>query len=482
MNAQVNPLVPLEEGLSRMPGTMFVGNLFAAWEDPIKLFTQATRAHGDDVRLKFLHIDYLLLNSPASVQHVLVGRPERYHKSQSYAGLKVVLGEGLLTSEGDFWKKQRRLAQPAFHRDRLAGFADVMVDSTVAMLDRWSQHEAKTGAPFDLHRELMRLTFRIVGLTLLSVDLDEDAKEVGDALNVALEWANQYVESVVRIPPWVPTPRNVRFMRAKKKLDALVSRIIEDRRQSGERKNDLLDMLMSAEDADTGERMSDAQIRHELLTLVLAGHETTANALSFAFYLLSRHPDVMRQVAAEVAVVCGDRPPALQDLRKLELTTMVVEESMRLYPPAWVFERQAVEDDVIGQVRIPKGTMIGISPFVAHRNARSWPNPEGFDPWRFSKQNGASRNRYTYLPFGGGQRFCIGNNFALMEMQIIIALVAQRFRIDLSPGFRLELDPSVTLRPKHGVDVVLRPAPPINLLEAPPHAEATRRDATASGT
>ncbi len=436
-------------------GTFVVGSLFEAWDDPLKLFADATRAYGDNVRLKFAYLEYLLISDPSTIQHILVSNHTNYTKSRNYQGLKVILGEGLLTSEGDFWKKQRKLSQPAFHREHMEGFLRQMADSTTDMLDRWSS-EKRGDTSFDLHREMMRLTFRIVGRTLMSTELDGEARAIGDALNVTLEWANQYVESVVRIPPWVPTPRNLRFMRAKETIDSLVDRIIAQRRVSSDLGHDLLGMLMGASDAETGEGMSDKQLRHEILTLVLAGHETTANALSFLFHLLSTHPDVARRVAAEVETVLSGRTPTLADLKRLEYTTMVIEETLRLYPPAWVLERQSIADDVAGGFHIPKNTIIGISPYILHRNPALWDNPEGFDPERFSKARSAGRGKYHYLPFGGGPRFCIGNAFALMEMQVIVPMILQRARLDLVPGFRLELDPSVTLRPKHGIPMTLR--------------------------
>jgi cytochrome P450 len=245
-------------------------------------------------------------------------------------------------------------------------------------------------------------------------------------------------------------------MRAKETIDSLVDRIIAQRRVSSDLGHDLLGMLMGASDAETGEGMSDKQLRHEILTLVLAGHETTANALSFLFHLLSTHPDVARRVAAEVETVLSGRTPTLADLKRLEYTTMVIEETLRLYPPAWVLERQSIADDVAGGFHIPKNTIIGISPYILHRNPALWDNPEGFDPERFSKARSAGRGKYHYLPFGGGPRFCIGNAFALMEMQVIVPMILQRARLDLVPGFRLELDPSVTLRPKHGIPMTLR--------------------------
>ena len=456
LSRNVEAILPATKKLPGPRGTFVVGSLFEAWADPLKLFADATRAYGNNVRLKFAHIEYLLVNDPDSVQHILVQNHQNYTKSRNYQGLKVILGEGLLTSEGDFWKKQRKLAQPAFHREHMEGFVADMTRSTVDMLDRWEKDFAPRTASFDLHREMMRLTFRIVGQTLLSTELDGEARAIGDALNVALAWANEYVESVVRIPPWVPTPKNLKLSRAKDTLDSLVDRIIADRRASSDLKRDLLGMLMAATDADTGEGMSDKQLRNELLTLVLAGHETTANALSFLFYLLSTHPEVARRVEAEVDEVLSGRSPTLADLKRLEYTTMVIEETLRLYPPAWVLERQSIAEDTVGGFTVPKNTIVGISPFMLHRNPALWDNPEGFDPERFSKARSAGRGKYHYLPFGGGPRFCIGNAFALMEMQVIVPLVLQRARLELVPGFRLELEPSVTLRPKRGIAVTRR--------------------------
>lgn len=438
----------------RVSGVPLFGNLLEAWKSPLDLFLRGVAEQGEDVHLRFLHLDYLLLTRPASVHHVLVAQPERYTKSVNYDGLKVVLGNGLLTSEGTFWKKQRRLMQPAFHRSRLTGFVDTMGRATLEMLDRWEREGARA---FDLHQELMRLTFRIVGLTLLSQDLDGDARAVGEALSVALEWANAHVESVVRVPLWMPTPANLRFKRARATLDEMVLRLIAERRAAPHDVDqiDLLDMLLDVQDADTGERMNDEQIKHELLTLVLAGHETTANALSFLFYLLAKHPDVHARVADEARAVIGDRVPTAAELKQLELTTCVIEEAMRLYPPAWVFERQAQQDDEIDGRRIRKGTVVGMSPYVVQRSPLHWSEPDRFDPTRFAPAGRSEINKYVFMPFGGGHRFCIGNQFAMMEMQAIVALLATRCRFTIAPDFALTLEPMVTLRPARGIPVTL---------------------------
>lgn len=438
-------------------GGILSGNIWEAWEDPLRLFRDGVRDHGNHVRFRFGWLSYHLVNDPASAHHVLVENARAYVKSRNYAGLKILLGQGLLTSEGDFWKRQRRLAQPAFHRQRLQGFADQMVACTGDHLDRWERELAPRGALFDLHAEMMRLTFRVVGRTLLSKDLDGEARSFGDALTVALRWTNEYVESVVKVPPWVPTPNNRRFQRAARTLEGLVDGIVAERRAAGDTapKDDLLAMLMEAKDEATGESMSDRQLRDELITLVLAGHETTANSLSFTFDLLARHPAAYRRLRAEAVEVLGDRDPTLADLGRMPYTKAVIEESLRLFPPAWVVERDALEADVVGGHPIPPGATVAVSPYILHRRADLWPDPEGFDPERFLHPDPA-RPKLAYMPFGAGPRTCIGNAFAMMEMQLVLPMIARRFRLELEPHARVELDPSVTLRPKAGVPMRLR--------------------------
>lgn len=431
-------------------GNLLTGSLLQAWDDPLALFTSGVREHGDLVRFRFAWLDYYLVNDAMGAHRVLVENAKGYVKSPNYQGLKTMLGEGLLTSEGDFWKRQRKLAQPAFHRDSLHGFASDMVGATSDLIERWRREDVCSGKPFDLHEEMMRLTFRIVGKTLLGTDLEADARDFGDSLNVALKWANEYVESIVRVPPWVPTPKNLRFRKAQSVIEGVVRRVVDERRSAKQAKRDLLGMLMAATDADTGDRMSDRQLMDELLTLTLAGHETTSNALSFAIYLLSRHPDVARRVREEEAKVLGGRAPSLEDLQAMPYMRAVIEETLRLYPPAWIVERMTLEEDVILGRAIPKGSIVAVSPYAMHRNPRYHANPEGFDPGRFLTPD-PSRPKLAYLPFGGGPRTCIGNAFAMMEMQIILPMLLSKFDLDLVGGFQLELDPSVTLRPAKGI-------------------------------
>lgn len=448
--------------LHRAPGPRGVplfGSTLEAWKDPLALMLRAMREHGDIVGLRFGPFDYLMLNDSDAIHHVLVENYKNYTKGRNYEGLKLVLGQGLVTSEGEHWRKQRKLAQPAFHRDRLAGFAEIMARATAGFVEQWA---SKDGQVVDVHEEMVRLTFLIVGLTLFSVDLGGEADRVGPLVADAVRYANDYAMALIRIPPWVPTAKNRHFRRIKGSLDKLVYRMIQERREAGASatQDDLLAMLMSATDADSGAAMSDEELRDEAMTIVLAGHETTANLLAFTWHLLSLHPDVARRVRAEAIEVLGDRAPGVSDLPRLELTTRVLQEVMRIYPPAWGFERQAIEADQAGGYRIEKGTIVGILPYVLHRNPRHWPNPESFDPDRFLPERSAERPRYAYLPFGGGPRQCIGNAFAMMEAQIVLAMIARRYRLENVAGHPFALDPTVTLRPRHGIRATIRAEPP----------------------
>ena len=442
------------DSLPGVEGVPIAGSFFDARRDPLELFDRAARHGGDGACLRFGPYRYLLLHSPEAIRHVFVENARAYHKSPSYRGLAMVLGNGLITSEGDFWKRQRRLAQPAFHRERLAGFVEAMVRDTRDMLDGWRRDG---DGPFDLHDDMMRLTLRIVGHTLFSTDVQADAGAVGAAFAVALERANDESISLVNVPTWLPLPGNRRFKKALATLDGLVHRIIAERRAlpEGGRPNDLLSMLMAARD-DDGAGMSDGQLRDEVMSLVGAGHETTANALAWTFHLLGDHAEVAERVADEARAVCGDRVPALGDLPKLEYTKRVVEESMRLRPPVWVMERVAIEDDVVRGIRVPKGTLLAAAPWCLHRDPRHWSDPERFDPERFLPEAVEARGRYTYLPFGAGPRVCIGNGFAMMEAQLLLAMIAREHRLERAPWRAVTPDPSITLRPKGGMTMIRR--------------------------
>jgi cytochrome P450 len=303
-----------------------------------------------------------------------------------------------------------------------------------------------------MHHEMMRLTLRIVGETLLAYDPSDAASEVGAALRFLLSIANRRASSVLHLPPSVPTFENLRFRRALATLDQVVLRIIAERRRNPGDRGDLLSMLMQSRDEETGESMDDRQLRDEAMTIFLAGHETTANALGFTWLLLSRHPATFRELRAELSQVLGGRSPTLADLPRLTLTRRILQESMRLYPPAWIIGRSVIGPDEIGGYEIPARSIVFISPYVVHRHPRLWENPEGFDPHRFAQEP----PRGAYFPFGGGPRMCIGNGFASMESELLLATIAQRVRPDLVPGHRVELEPSITLRPRFGLRMTIR--------------------------
>jgi len=429
------------------------------WRDPLQMFVRASRTFGDAMTLRFGPYRFVVLHRPEDIRHVYVQNADNYVKSRTYRGLKLVLGNGLVTSEGDFWRRQRKLANPAFHRKRLSVFANDMVRCTDEMCGDWAK--APAGTELDVAEAMMALTFRIVGHTLFSTELGGATDRVGAAMTVANHYANKLGESLVSLPTWTPTAENRRFWQAKATLDELVIGMIEQRRRqmeaTGDAGHDLMAMLMEATDESGSERMSDEQLRDEVLTLVAAGHETTANALAWTFMLLSQHPDVARRLRAEVDDVLWGRLPTVDDLPRLAFTEQVVKESMRLYPPVWIIEREALGADEVGGWRYPAGTVVGTCMYAAHRNPRLWPNPEGFDPDRFSPQRSEGRPRYAYMPFGAGPRSCIGNHFAMMEAILLVATIAQRFELELVPGHRVRLDPGITLRPKGGLPMRVFP-------------------------
>jgi len=427
---------------------------------PIEALFKITDACGDVARLRFPTKPRVahLLRHPDYVRHVLVENAKNYGKqTRGYAKLRGMLGSGLVTSEGDFWKRQRRIANPAFHRERIAHFSELMVNCASEMLDGWKESVA-SGKPFDVSREMMRLTLRVIGLTMLSTDVQAQSSAVGDAIDDLLHITIRRINSVLGWPEWVPTEQNRRYDRARSALDGIVNGMIAERRRSAKDRGDLLSMLMSARDPETGEGMSDTQLRDEAMTVFVAGHETTANALTWTLCLLSRHPDAERTLRREIREVCGDRLPKLEDLDRLVYTEKVIKESMRLVPPVWIIARSAIEDDVIGGYRIPKDTWIFVSPYLMHHEPRFWENPEGFDPGRFSPEEEAKRPKGAYFPFALGPRKCIGESFAMMEARLILASIVQRTRLELVPGRSIELDPTVTLRPKGGLWMTARPA------------------------
>jgi cytochrome P450 len=445
----LGPVAPTPPGPR---GSLIRGNWTEGWNDPLALFARCQAEFGPIARLRFGPHFYYLLNDPDLIHHVMHKNAKNYRKSRYYRGIKRVLGDGLFTSEGDFWRRQRRLAGPAFHRERLNAFAATMTACTRDALPRLKELVGKT---LSVEKEMSRLALRIVCRTLFSAEVGADS----DAVARAVSFANEFAERTSFLPAWVPTTKNRELKEALAVFDGIVTHMLEERRSgraSPATKGDVLSMLMAARDEETGEGMSDRQLRDEALTMIIGGHETTATVLTWTFYLLSLNPAVERRLRAHVREVLGDRDPTADDLQKLGYVTQVIQESMRLYPPAWVMEREALAEDQLGGYRIPAGATVAVSSYVFHRHPAYWTNPEGFDPDRFAPELARERPRQLYLPFGSGPRQCIGNGFAMMETVIILSMLVRELSLDLVAGHKVELEPVTTLRPKYGMRMIPR--------------------------
>jgi cytochrome P450 len=408
------------------------------------------RQYGDATGFRIGGERYVLLNHPDLIRDVLVTHQRSFAKGRALEQARRLLGNGLLTSEGETHLRQRRLAQPAFHRDRVAGYGETMVRCAARARDRW-----RDGESIDMHAEMMRVTLAIVGKTLFDADVEGDAEEVGHALEDTLA---AFSLSMLPLGEWLerlPLPSTRRLMRARVTLDRTIYRLIEERRRSGEDRGDLLSMLMQATDTDgDGTGMSDEQLRDEALTIFLAGHETTANALSWTWYLLSQHPDVATRLHAEVDALGHE--PRFSDLPALTYVRQIVSESIRLYPPAYAIGRRAIEPYSFGEYTVPARTIVLVMPYLQHRDARWWTDPQRFDPDRWTPEAMQGRPKFSYFPFGAGTRVCIGEQFAWSEAVLVLATLAQRWNPELAPGLPVVLQPRITLRPKHGVRMTLR--------------------------
>lgn len=433
------------------------------WQAPgimrhsLEFLQQQAWQHGGFIQYPLNFATVYHVSHPAIIQHVLQTNSKNYSKDTiQYNTLAQITGNGLLTSNGRSWLNHRRLMQPAFHHSRLESFADTIVNATVTMLDHWETH-AQTGMPVDVDMEMMQVTLEIVGQTLFHLDLRADAPEMTSAVLEMLAYVVYRAQNPLALPISVPTPRNRRFQRAMAKLDHIIYKAIAFRRAVGTDLGDVLSMLLWARDEETGQGLSDAEIRDEMITLLIAGHETVASALTWGWYLLSLHPTVRMQMEAELDRVLNGRLPTAADLEHLPATRRIFDETLRLYPPAWLVTRRALADDPIGSYTIPAHSLLILSPYVTHRNPAFWPNPLGFDPQRFTAEAVKERPRYAYIPFGGGPRLCIGDRFALLEAPLIIATIAQRYRLNLVPGHPVVMDPLVTLRPRHGMLMFVQP-------------------------
>lgn len=438
-----------------------IGHFLAFNRDRAGFLSNLAREYGDVVEFRLGLDRFFLLSHPDYVRDILITHEANFHKGRALTRAKRLMGEGLVTSEDAFHLRQRRLMQPAFHRQRIAMYARAMVERAARLAAEWQD-----GADVEMRAEMTRLTLGIVCKVLFNTEADGEAAEVGQAFSELMELTTFMLAPFSEYLEKLPLPQSIRFRRAKARLDRVVSRIIRERRQSepagsgaprsGDDQGDLLSMLLAAEDHEGGTgRMEDEQVRDELMTLLVAGHETLSNSLTFTFYLLSQHPDIEAKLHHELDSVLGDRLPTVEDLARLPYTEMVLAESMRVYPPVWFLGRRALQPHEVGGFTIPKGSFIVLSQWVTHHDSRYYPDPDTFDPERWTPEARASRPKFAFFPFGGGVRGCIGESFGWTEGRLVLAVLAQRWKMRLTPGHPFAIQAVSTLRPKHGMRMTL---------------------------
>jgi len=438
-------------------GEPFLGSLRPFAADILGFVTGVVREYGDLVQIHLPGRITWILNRPADIEQVLLAQRTNFIKHRFFwRHVTAIFGNGLLTSEGDFWLRQRRLAAPAFHPDRIASYGAVMAELTDRLVSEWKDGETR-----DVHRDMMRVTMEIVSKTLFDAEVKKDLNEISRSFDLVIREIAKRFRRPIKIADWIPTPGNLRYMRGVRMLDGLVARIVAERRANPGDRGDLLSMLMAARD-DDGRPMSDRQLRDETITLFLAGHETTAIALSWTLFLLAKNPETEAKLRAELASLPADRLPGAADLPRLPYTEAVVKEGLRLYPPAYVIGRESLKDCELGGYRCPAGTTIYFAPWVLHRDPRFFPDPERFRPERWMESGGSTSKlpKYAYIPFGGGPRICIGERFAMMEGVLVLATLLRRVRLEMA-GPDPTPFPSITLRPEGG------PLMKVTRLEAP---------------
>ena len=437
--------------MRRPPGPkphFLIGNMPLASRDPLAVFSKWAAEFGDIFYYRAAWIHVYFLNHPDLIEAVLVRNYQNFLKDHVIRKSRWFFGDGLLTNEGESWLRQRRLSQPAFHRERIASYARIMTGYTTQMLDRW-ESESVGNTPFDIHNEMMQLTLRIVVRALFNVEA-EQIGAISKAMNILLRNSSGLRMLLPPVARYLPTPAMIEFRRSVRQLDETVYRIIATRRRDESDSGDLLSMLMQARDED-GSRMSDKQLRDEVMTFLLAGHETTALALSWTWHLLAQHPEAEDQLQSELERVLGGRVPEFSDLPKLAYGERVIKESMRLYPPAWSLARTVISDFELRGYKIPAAANVVMSPWIMHHDPRYFADPQRFDPDRWLPERMQKLPRFAYFPFGGGPRQCIGNSFAMMEATLLLATIAQRFRFRAVTGEPVIPIPSFTLRPKNGI-------------------------------
>ncbi|MBF2017930.1 MAG: cytochrome P450 [Rivularia sp. T60_A2020_040] len=434
-------------------GNSIAGHLLDLGSHPLEFLTDCGRNYGDIVPLQLGLTSACLITNPNYIEQVLKDR-NSFIKSRGFRALKTLLGEGLLTNEGESWFRQRRLIQPVFHRNQINGYGKVMVEYSEIIRDSWTDGEIR-----DVHADMMSLTLKIVMKCIFNQDVsDKEAENVANALDVAMNWFESKRKQNFLIWEWFPRPENIRYRNAISKMDESIYSIIQQHRDRNyqDQDNDLLSMLMQARSEDDNSQMSDRQLRDEVATLMLAGHETTANALSWTWMLLAQYPQVEAKLWDELKTVLGGRLPTVEDLPHLQYTNMVIQESMRLYPPVSIFGREAVEDYQVDGYQIPAGCVVMISQWVMHRHPKYFENSEEFIPERWENDLEKRLPKGVYIPFGDGPRICIGKGFAMMEAVLLVATIAQKYQLKLVENHPIVPQPSITLRPEHGIKVEIR--------------------------
>lgn len=422
--------------------------------EPLQTLRQICDRYGDLVNFEIGRRNITIVRDPEYIEQILVKKRKNFTKdTPAYQNLKLLLGEGLLTSEGDFWAKQRRIAQPGFHREKIASFAQIMTGVAEEIVTDWQLLARQN--PIDVAAEMQKAALKIMGLALLSIDLGDETQTVSQALPIVLKYIAEQTQPVHFLPPWLPTGEKRDFQQALAEFDRVVYDIIARRRQQENMGRDLLGMFLEMYDEETGERMSDRQIRDEVMTMFLAGHETTASSLSWTFYLLARHPQIEADLREELQRVLGAHSPSLTDLPKLQLLDRVIKESMRLYPPIPFIGRKVEVDEVLGDYYFPADMQVIVSPYVTHRNPKFWEKRDRFDPDRFLPDRFEALPKLAYFPFSDGSRRCIGDQFAMMEIKLMLATILQRFKLSLAPEQQVEMDVNLTLRPKGGLPMSL---------------------------
>jgi cytochrome P450 len=458
MSSEVATVTPPKREVPGPRGHPVLGNMLGFKNDIIGTLMTGFREYGDIVKFRgvgplfpiylFAHPDYAM--------HALKDNAENYPRTPLVRSKwHMVVGDGLICIEGDFWKQQRKLAQPSFDPKLLQSFDGLIGNETDLMLERWDGY-AERGESFDVAREMVHLALANLGGAMFSTDWRQEALVMADAVEFTIGYAYKLLTQPVVLPENVPTPENRRFKASRRTLEGIMERMIAGRRGVDEQPKDLLGSLMTARDAETGEGLSEYQVRSHLMTFMFGGHETVAVGLAWTWWLLSKHPDVLRKLEAEVDEKLNGERPNFENTRQLEYLTRVINESLRIRPPVWLMSRVPTEDDEVGGYHIPAGSQILISSYVSHHHTDFWTNPEGFDPDRWLPEAVAQRPKHVWFPFSGGPHQCIGGYFGLMEMQIVISMILQRYELELAPGHKVEAKPGITLGFKHGLDMTLR--------------------------